>query len=157
MQIINNGRFSNVCKRMKKICLRRTFVSELHSRSNARNRLAINYSSIMSVQARHCLPAGAGEEILRVGSFFRRRVFSIGEAVAREAESSPLPPRYSGNDSTRKFAVLSEIHTRGGPHKPDAEIGWTSVRSSGIYMRPRHDSSRRTVPSFVHMEKNNYI
>lgn len=40
------------------------------------------------------------------------------------------------NDSTRKFAVLSEIHTRGGPR--EAGGNWMNfVRSSGIHVRPR--------------------
>lgn len=74
---------------------------------------------------------GRGEKYCVSAPFFRRRAFSLPVRGPRYS-----PPRYSAaeRDSMRKFAVLSEIHTRGGARMRTRRGNWMNfVRSFEIH------------------------
>lgn len=91
--------------------------------------LAINYSRIMSWPKRALFAPGE-KELLRVGSFFLQRAFSASSHSRLLGEAAAPADTRRRDDSTRKFAVLSEIHTRGGPRE-SGRGNWTNfVRST---------------------------
>lgn len=124
-------------------------VADIHAGITlVRDTFAINYSRIMLGCERAALfcctgtlsRKGEGKEILRVGSFFRRCAFSSGPRPSH----SPPPPRYSAGGTILCAEICGFIGNSYEERFARVRRGnWINfVRSSGIHVQSRCDSSR---------------